>query len=100
MNEVKFYSFLSIIKKSGNMVSGYNNCICDIKKDKCKLVIIAEDATFNTRDKFVSLCTAKNIPYIIYGNKERLGSSIGDTIKSVLAIKDENMSKVVKDMFK
>lgn len=100
MNDDRFYSFLGLIQKSGNMISGYNNCISEIKADKCKLVLIAEDASENTRDKFVSLCISKKIPYVIYGSMERYGAGIGKSSKSILAIKNENMSKVVKDMFK
>ena len=100
MNDQKFYSFIGLIKKSGNLISGYNNCICEIKRDKCKLVVIAEDASDNTKEKFLETCTIKNIPYIIHGCKEELGSGIGKAPTSVLIIKDYNMSKVVRDMFK
>lgn len=100
MDENKFYSFLGLIQKSGNMVSGYNNCIYNIKKDKCKLVIIANDATDNTRDKFISLCNSRKLPYIICGRKDEIGMSIGQSSKSVLGLKDENMSRVVLNMLK
>lgn len=100
MNEDKFYSFIGIIKKSGNLVSGYNNCIFEIKKDKCKLVILAEDASENTKSKFTGLCDRNQIPYIIYGSKEKLGTSIGMTPKSVVSVRSENMSKVVLNMLK
>jgi len=99
LNNEKFYSFLGIIQKSGNLVSGYNTCIAQIKNSKCKLVIIAEDASENTRNKFLTICNSKNIEYKIYGFKENIGLSIGKSSKSVLIIKDENMSKVVLNMF-
>ncbi|KPU43903.1 putative ribosomal protein YlxQ [Oxobacter pfennigii] len=99
MNEERLYSFLGIIKKAGKLAAGYNNCIFDIKKDKCKLLIIAENASDNTKDKFESLCKGRKLSYFIFGDKERLGSCIGKASMSVLAIKDENMSKVVQSMF-
>lgn len=100
MNKDSFYSFIGIIQKAGKLASGYNSCIYEIIKDKCKLIIVAEDATENTKDKFLNMCSKKNIPIIVFGDKDKLGSSIGKDSRSVLAIKDENMSKVVKDMFK
>lgn len=99
MNDIRFYSFLGLVQKSGNMVSGYNNCVSEIKADKCELVLIAEDASENTKDRFKSLCISKKIPYIIYGSMEKYGQCIGKSCKSILGIKNENMSKVVKDMF-
>lgn len=99
MNEEKLYSFLGLIQKSGNLVSGYNNCISEIKKDKCKLVIISEDASENTKKKFIIICDNRKIPCIIWGNKDRIGLSIGKSQKSVMAVRNENMSKVVLGMF-
>jgi ribosomal protein L7Ae-like RNA K-turn-binding protein len=91
----KFYSFLGIIRKSGNLIAGYNNCEFEIKKDKCKLVVIAEDCTDNTKKKFTDICTHRNVPYIIEGKKEKIGSTIGKPPVSVLGIKDEGMSKAL-----
>jgi len=98
LNEEKVYSFLGIIQKAGKLSSGYNSCIFEIGKDKCKLLIVAQDATDNTKDKLISLCNSKKVPFIIWGNKQKLGLSIGKPSRSVLAVKDENMSKVVQSM--
>lgn len=100
MDQNRFYSFLGLIQKSGNIVSGYNSCLYNIKEKGCRLIIIAEDASDNTKDKFINICSAKNIPYAICGMKDRIGSSIGRSAKSVLGVKDENMSRVVLNMLK
>ncbi|HBM81214.1 MAG: ribosomal L7Ae/L30e/S12e/Gadd45 family protein [Clostridiales bacterium] len=100
MNDAKFYSFLGIIKKSGNLSSGYNTCEIQIKKGKGKMVLVAEDASHGTQDKFVNMCKANNIPFIIHGNKGDIGSSIGKMPTSVIVINDENMSKVVLNMLR
>lgn len=99
MNEDKIYSFLGLIQKAGKLASGYNSCIFEIGKDKCKLIIVAQDATDNTKDKLISLCNSKKVPVKIWGDKQKLGLSIGKLSRSVLAVKDENMSKVVLNMF-
>lgn len=98
MNEGGFYSFLGLIKKSGNLVSGYNSCEYDAKKDRCRLIIIAEDASDNTKKKFMDICIYRKVSYIIKGKREKLGFCIGKSPVSVLGIKDENMSKAVLNM--
>ena len=98
MSHDKFYSFIGLIQKSGNLITGYNNCEFEIKKDKCKLIIIAEDASENTKKKFTNMCNTRELPFITLGSKEQLGQSIGKSPASVLAIKDEGMSKVVLKM--
>jgi ribosomal protein L7Ae-like RNA K-turn-binding protein len=84
--------------KSGNLIFGYNNCIVEIKKDKCRMVIVAGDASDNTREKFLQICISKKLPCFVFGTKEELGFSIGKFPTSVIAIKDEGMSKVVRSM--
>lgn len=100
MNESRIYSFLSISKKAGKLTAGYNNCENDIKNARCKLVIIAEDASLNTRNKFTAICSQRNITFVVFGRKEKLGSCIGRDDVSVMGIKDESMSRVVLNMMK
>jgi ribosomal protein L7Ae-like RNA K-turn-binding protein len=87
------YSFLGLIQKSGNLISGSDVVEIDIKKNKCKLLIISNDASENTRTKFEKLALLYNVKYVNFGNKEEIGISIGKSSRSILSIKDENFAK-------
>jgi ribosomal protein L7Ae-like RNA K-turn-binding protein len=87
------YSFLGLIQKSGNLVSGSDVVEMEIKKKKCKLLIISMDASDNTREKFEKLARLYNVNYVTFGNKEEIGISIGKSSRSILSIKDENFAK-------
>lgn len=91
----KFYSLLGIGMKAGYLKAGEMGCEIAIKKRKCKLLIIASDASENTKKKFIKLTKRYGIRYVIYGNKEALGSSIGKELISIVAVCDNNFSKAL-----
>lgn len=89
----KIYNFLGLVQKSGNLTSGDDGVEIDIKKRKASLLIISEDASDNTKDKFINLAKIYNIRYVIFGLKSELGYYIGKSQRSVLSIKDEKLAK-------
>ena len=48
----KFFSMLSLCQRAGRLVSGELPCENAVKSGKAKLLIIAEDASANTKKKF------------------------------------------------
>jgi ribosomal protein L7Ae-like RNA K-turn-binding protein len=87
------YSFLGLIQKSGNLVSGSDAVEMEIKKKTCKLLIISNDASENTKERFIKLAKLHNIKYVNFGNKEELGISIGKPDRSILSIQDTNFAQ-------
>lgn len=91
----KLLSMLGIGRKAGLIISGEMGCIQSLKERKSKLLIIACDASNNTKSKFQSLCDQKKVKYIELGLKEELGMSIGKGLTSVISINDEAFSKAL-----
>ena len=81
---------LSIAMKAGRVAAGEYQCEEAIHKGDAFFVIIAEDASDNTRKKFEDKCHFYEVPFTIYGEKEELGRMIGKAERSVIAIKDES----------
>lgn len=82
----KVYSLLGLAKKAGQLLSGDETCERTIKSGKAVLVIVAGDASENTKDKFKSMCSFRNICYREYGEKYELGSCTGKELRSVISI--------------
>ena len=95
----KFYQLLGLCNKTGGLVSGEMACEKAIKTKKTKLVIISEDASSNTLDKFIRQCINAKVAYIIAGCKELLGRSIGKSSRTVIAINDERFSNMILEQF-
>ena len=67
-----------------------------IKKNKVKLIIVAEDSSDRTKDKFNKLSESYNIPIIINGAIEVLSKAIGKSNKAILGIEDINLSNEIQ----
>ncbi len=55
----KFFNFLGLAKRSGNLIEGYSKC--DEQRNRSKLLscYISDDASDSTRKKFRNHCSEK-----------------------------------------
>ncbi|MCQ2537867.1 MAG: L7Ae/L30e/S12e/Gadd45 family ribosomal protein [Lachnospiraceae bacterium] len=96
-SERSVYNFLSIAMKAGKVKSGEFSCEAAVKDSTAKLVIIATDASDNTKKLFADKSTYRNIPYVIFGTKDNLGHAIGKKERSSVAVIDEGLAKALSD---
>ena len=96
----KFFNFLGLAKRSGNLVEGYSKCDEQRNKVKFHLIIISNDASNSTRKKFKNHCIAKNIELIEDFSKEELGFAIGREEVKILAITDKNMAEKLMFLYR
>lgn len=88
----KAYSFLGLAAKAGKLISGDETCERALKAGKVHLVIVSEDASGNTRGKFMDMCGYRNVAIRCFGKKEKLGRHIGRSMRSVIAVIDRNIA--------
>lgn len=89
----KFLQFLGIVKKSGKLTEGYNKCEEIIKIGKAKLIILSDDVSDNTRNKFENYSIRYAIPIIKNGFlSEDLGKILGREQVKVLCVIDYKIS--------
>lgn len=99
MKADKVLSMLGIAAKSGNVVSGEYQTEKAVKDKKARLVIVAVDASANTRKQFINMCEFYKVPYYEYGDKESIGHCIGKQFRSSLAVIDEGLAKAICKKF-
>lgn len=95
----RFFNFLGLIKRSGNLIEGYSKCDEQRNKVDFYLMIISLDASKSTQKKFRNHCVIKQIPLIEKFSKEELGNPIGREEVKVLAITDKNMAKKLISLY-
>ena len=89
---------LSLCQRAGRLVSGELPCENAVKSGKAKLLIIAEDASANTKKKFENAAFAHKTECIVMGNKIELGQTIGKDMRSSVAITDEGFAQQLKKL--
>ena len=85
-------SMISLAMKAGAVASGEMKAEQSVRAGRAKLVILAGDASDNTKKKFMDKCNYRGIRYEIFGNKDELGRLIGKNERSVVAITDDDFS--------
>ena len=91
----KVLSMLGLATRSRNVVSGGFATEQAVKSGKAYLVIIAEDASDNTRKKYSNMCEFYETPIRVYGIKDDLGHAMGKEFRASLAITDEGLAKAI-----
>ena len=66
---------------------------------KAALVIVAEDASDNTKKKFRDMCKFMRFQ-LFYGDKDTLGHAMGKEFRASLAILDEGLQKEFENNWK
>ena len=94
----KLQSMLSLCQRAGKIVTGEDTVEINIKSGAALLVLIAEDASENTKNKFINKCKYYNIPYYICYTKEELSNCIGKFNKSVYAITENNFAEKIREV--
>lgn len=96
MTNNKVLSYLGLATKAGKIQSGEFSTEKSVKSGKAALVIVAEDASDNTKKKFKNMCTFYEVPFYIYGTKEALGACIGKEFRASLALEDTGFCNAIK----
>ena len=66
MNNDKVLSLLGLAKKAGKVKGGEYCVETELKKGRAKLVIVADDASDNTKKSYTDMCSFKKVPIIFY----------------------------------
>ncbi len=92
----KVLSTLSISMKAGKIQSGEFAVEKSVKALECSIVLVALDASDNTKKLFRDKCAFYHIPFYIYGTKEELGKAIGKEMRASVAVTDAGLAKKIE----
>ena len=99
MIDNKILGLIGLAMKAGKISFGADMVEEDIKKHKVKLVIISEEASEHTKNKFLKLSEENNISIIIDDTIGNLSKAIGKSNKAIIGIKDENFAKSIQNKY-
>ena len=91
----KVLSLVGLATKAGKTASGEFSTEKAVKTGKAFLVLVAEDASENTKKKFRNMCTFYEVPLYFLSDKEALGRAMGKEFRASLAVQDENFAKAI-----
>ncbi len=94
----KFYSLLGLCKKAGKVVGGEVAVENAIRQKTTELLIMAGDASGNTKKKFYNSAAYYKISLVEMGDKVTLGSAVGEEFRAILAVTDTGFAKKLMEL--
>ena len=85
-------SMLSLSMKAGKLKTGDSACVKALRSGEAKLIILAVDASGNTKKKFINKSKFYNTPVYIYNPMAVLSHSTGVVNRAVFAVTDSGFA--------
>lgn len=86
-------NYLGIAKRSGNLICGTDMVIKNLTTGKIKIILLANDASNNTKDKIIKKAFYYQIQvYEVFSSVE-LSNAVGADHLMIMAITDDGLAK-------
>ena len=96
-NDEKILSLLGLAYRARKVALG-ETIIKDMQKGKMKCVLVAEDASHNTKKKLINKGEFYNVPVYIFSDVEHLSNAIGKQNRVSVGIIDRGFADKIKNM--
>ena len=93
LSQSKVLSLVSLATRAGKTASGEFCTEKEVKSGRAFLVLVADDASDNTKKKFQNMCEFYEVPIYFYKDKDTLGHAMGKEMRASLAVLDEGFAK-------
>lgn len=98
MTNASFLNFLGLAMRAGKVKSGESVILTEIKKQRLHLVLIANDASDNTKKTLTNKCKNYQIPYRMVSNRYELGDAVGKEVRVNIGITDQGFARKLMSM--
>ena len=99
MIDNKVLGLIGLAMKAGKVCFGADSVEENILKKRVKLVIVSNNSSERTKNKFIEICEKNNIPVIVDGEIDVLSKTIGKNNKAILGIKDANFADSIQKKY-
>ncbi len=92
----KALSLIGLAKRAGRAVCGEGAVKDSIRYGKAHLVILAEDASDNTKKSITNSCKYYNVACYICATKDAIGHALGNSYNASVCITDIGFAKKIE----
>lgn len=96
MNKNKALSMLGLATKAGKTLTGEFSTEKAVKEGKACIVLVAADASDNTKKKFRNMCNYYQVTMKVFSDKASLGNACGKEFRATLAVTDNGFAKAIE----
>lgn len=84
---------LGLAERAGMVIPGTGRVREAVRSGRVRLVLLASDASRNSRDKLEPLLRAVGLGYAVIADRARLGAAVGRAPLSAVAVTDAAMAR-------
>ena len=95
----KLFGMLGLAKRAGKASTGAFICDKMIRSGRAKLVILAGDASENTKKSVRDSCRYYKVKLIEISDMAALGHATGGGDRAVVSVNDNNFAKAISDIY-
>ena len=99
MKNSKILGLIGLAARARKVSFGADSVELEAQKNKVYLIILAQDSSSRTKDKFQKISEKYNIPIIITQTIEDLSKAIGKNNKAILGIGDINLASEIQKIY-
>ena len=96
MKNSKILGLIGLAARARKVSFGADSVELEAQKNKVYLIILAQDSSTRTKEKFQKISEKYNIPIIITQTIEELSKAIGKSNKAILGIEDINLASEIQ----
>ena len=96
MKNSKILGLIGLAARARKVSFGADSVELETQKNKVYLLILAQDSSSRTKEKFQKISEKYNVPIIITQTIEELSKAIGKSNKAILGIEDINLASEIQ----
>jgi ribosomal protein L7Ae-like RNA K-turn-binding protein len=98
MNVNQWTSLLGLANRAGKCISGEELVVKEVRRNKAKLVLLAADASENTKKKLTDKCSYYEVSLRSVSDRYTLGNAIGKDQRVVVAVVDQGFASKLQSI--
>ena len=100
MSESKIYGLIGLAKRAGKTADGSFQAEEAVRSGKARLLVAAGDASEGPRERLSDKCRYYRVPFIVFGDRERLGKAVGEAERVCVGICDSGFAEAIAKLWK
>ncbi|HEY8485522.1 MAG TPA: ribosomal L7Ae/L30e/S12e/Gadd45 family protein [Longimicrobiales bacterium] len=89
---------LGLAARAGAVLAGTERVRLAARAGKSRFVVVAADASENSREKLLPLLRAKGIPHVVAFDRVRLGAAVGRSALSAVGVVDPSFAARLEEL--
>ncbi len=97
---IKAYNLLGLMQRAGKLITGEDLITKNLKNNKIKLLVIAEDCGINTKKKLTDKANFYNVKCIEFSTIDNISIAIGRDNRVAVGITDDGFIKKIQTIIR